>query len=61
MESSLKHIAFIMDGNGRYAKKHNQPRTFGHLEGAKRIPEIILGCKEKNIPYISFFAFSTEN
>ncbi len=61
MNSELKHIAFIMDGNGRYATKHNQPRTFGHNEGAKRIPEIILECVDNQIPYISFFAFSTEN
>lgn len=61
MDNNLNHIAFIMDGNGRYAKNLNQPRTFGHLEGAKRIPEIILSCKEKNISHISFFAFSTEN
>ncbi len=61
MTNDLKHIAFIMDGNGRYAKSLHQQRTFGHVEGAKRIPEIILGCQEKSIPYISFFAFSTEN
>ncbi len=61
MKVKLQHIAFIMDGNGRFAEKLNQPRTFGHLEGAKRIPEIIEGCQTHQIPYISFFAFSTEN
>ncbi len=61
MNPQLKHIAFIMDGNGRYATKCNKPRTFGHSEGAKRIPEIILECVNNQIPYISFFAFSTEN
>ncbi len=61
MTNDLKHIAFIMDGNGRYAKSLHKQRTFGHVEGAKRIPEIILACQEKGIPFISFFAFSTEN
>lgn len=61
MSKKINHIAFIMDGNGRYAKSLNKDRTFGHTEGAKRIPEVILFSKEKDIPYISFFAFSTEN
>lgn len=61
MPKKLEHIAFIMDGNGRYAKALNKERTFGHLEGAKRIPEVINWCQEKGIQYISFFAFSTEN
>ncbi len=57
----LNHIGFIMDGNGRWAKSKNQIRTAGHQEGAKRISEIILGCKDLNIKEASFFAFSTEN
>lgn len=61
MNNQIKHIAFIMDGNGRYAISLGKDRTFGHVEGAKRIPEVILYCKEKQIPFISFFAFSTEN
>ncbi len=61
MAKKLEHIAFIMDGNGRYAKDLKKDRTFGHAEGAKRIPEIILCAKEQNIQFISFFAFSTEN
>ena len=59
--SNLKHIAFIMDGNGRWAKNKNLKRTQGHLEGSNRIPEIIDGCIKHNIKYISFFCFSTEN
>lgn len=59
--NKLEHIAFIMDGNGRWAKKRNKPRIYGHNEGAKRIPEIVKVAKEFNIPHISFFAFSTEN
>ncbi len=57
----LHHIGFIMDGNGRWAKQRNLPRTSGHLEGAKRISEIILGCKKHDVKEVSFFAFSTEN
>lgn len=56
-----KHIAFIMDGNGRWAKKHLMPRTFGHSEGAKTFKDIVTYCRELGIEYISFYAFSTEN
>lgn len=58
---SLNHIAFIMDGNGRWASSRKLLRTQGHLEGAKRISEIIIECKNYGINEISFFAFSTEN
>lgn len=59
--NKINHIAFIMDGNGRWATKHGLVRTQGHLEGAKRISEVILACIEQEIPIASFFAFSTEN
>ncbi len=59
--NKLNHIAFIMDGNGRWAKKQNKPRTFGHQKGLKAMKNIINSCLELNIPCISFFAFSTEN
>lgn len=58
---NLNHIAFIMDGNGRWAKQQNKPRTFGHEKGINQILEIIDGCITNKIKYISFFAFSTEN
>ncbi len=61
MSKSLDHIAFIMDGNGRWAKARKLKRTDGHLEGTKRIPEVIDRCIEHKIKYISFFCFSTEN
>lgn len=59
---SLKHIFFIMDGNGRWAKKRLLPRTAGHLAGVKRIKEIVDECfLTYQIPYVSLFCFSSEN
>lgn len=59
---SLKHILFIMDGNGRWAKKRLLPRTAGHLAGVKRIKEIADECfLTYQIPYVSLFCFSSEN
>ncbi len=57
----LKHIAFIMDGNGRWAQKQGKPRIFGHEKGMNKIEEVCQWCKEYNIKYGSFFAFSKEN
>ena len=56
-----KHIAIIMDGNGRWAKKRNLPRTRGHLEGVKRVEEIIAAAHEKGIQVLTLYTFSTEN
>ena len=56
-----KHIAIIMDGNGRWAKKRNLPRTSGHLEGVKRVEEIVRVAREMGIKALTLFAFSTEN
>lgn len=56
-----KHIALIMDGNGRWAKKRGLPRTAGHKVGAERIFDILEAGKELNIEAITVFAFSTEN
>lgn len=58
---NIQHIAFIMDGNGRWAKKHGKPRIFGHEAGMKKIEEVCNWCKDYNIKYGSFFAFSKEN
>lgn len=55
------HVAFIMDGNGRWAKLRGLPRFYGHHEACKRIIEIFETCREFNIKYMSFYAFSTEN
>ncbi len=56
-----KHIAIIMDGNGRWAKERGLPRTVGHREGVKRLREIVKAAKELGINVITFFVFSTEN
>ena len=55
------HIAFIMDGNGRWATRRGLPRNFGHREGVQAIERTILACLKYNIKYCTFFAFSTEN
>ena len=56
-----RHIAVIMDGNGRWAKKHHLPRTAGHSVGAKTFKSICLYANEIGIEYMTFYAFSTEN
>lgn len=56
-----EHIGFIMDGNGRWAKRKGLPRSFGHREGAKNFKRIVRYCKDIGIKNISFYAFSTEN
>jgi undecaprenyl diphosphate synthase len=56
-----KHIAIIMDGNGRWAKKKGLGRTAGHREGIERVKEIIRAAAKLGIKVVTFFAFSTEN
>ena len=58
---TLKHIAFIMDGNGRWAKAKGLPRHLGHKEGCERITDVYEECRDKGIKVISMYAFSTEN
>ena len=58
---NIKHIAFIMDGNGRWAKKRGLPRHLGHKEGCERVIEIYEECAANNIQVMSLYAFSTEN
>ncbi|MBT8191306.1 MAG: isoprenyl transferase [Saprospiraceae bacterium] len=55
------HIAVIMDGNGRWAKKHGKPRIFGHQNGVKAVREITESSAELGISYLTLYAFSTEN
>ena len=55
------HVAVIMDGNGRWAHAHGLPRTEGHLEGAESARVIANCCAELRIPYLTLYAFSTEN
>lgn len=56
-----KHLAIIMDGNGRWAQAKRKPRTFGHIKGARVAKKIITACVEKKIPYLTLYAFSSEN
>lgn len=60
-EGLPKHIAIIMDGNGRWAKERNQDRTFGHKEGVTSVRRIIECSARLQIDYITLYAFSTEN
>ena len=56
-----RHIAIIMDGNGRWAKKRGLPRTAGHAAGAETFRSIAYYCRDLGIPYLTVYAFSTEN
>lgn len=56
-----KHIAIIMDGNGRWAKKHSMPRVFGHRNGVKAVREVSEASAELGIKYLTLYAFSKEN
>lgn len=56
-----KHVAIILDGNGRWAKKRNKPRNFGHVQGSKTVEQIIEDGYNMGIEYITVYAFSTEN
>ena len=57
----IKHVAIIMDGNGRWGLKHKKSRNYGHKAGLKAVERIIKICVKKKIPYLTLFAFSTEN
>lgn len=56
-----RHIAIIMDGNGRWAKEHGQDRLYGHFHGVESVRNIVEGCAELGIEYLTLYAFSTEN
>lgn len=56
-----KHVAIILDGNGRWAKKRNMPRNYGHVQGSKTVEQIIEDGYNMGIEYITVYAFSTEN
>lgn len=58
---SIKHIAFIMDGNGRWAKKRGMPREYGHKAGAKVFEKVLEHCSKLEIQAVTFYVFSTEN
>ena len=56
-----RHVAIIMDGNGRWAERLGQPRTFGHHRGVDRVREIIRAAPDLGVGILTLFAFSTEN
>ena len=56
-----RHIAIIMDGNGRWAKEQGQDRLYGHFHGVESVRNIVEGCAELGIGYLTLYAFSTEN
>ena len=57
----LRHVAIIMDGNGRWARKHFMPRPLGHRSGMKAVREVVHGAIEAGVQHLSLFAFSQEN
>ena len=59
--SGPRHVAIIMDGNGRWAQARGRPRLFGHHAGARRVREVVEACPGLGIKYLTVFAFSTEN
>jgi undecaprenyl diphosphate synthase len=56
-----RHVAIIMDGNGRWAQKRRQPRLFGHKAGAESVRDIVKICREIGIEFLTLYAFSSEN
>ena len=56
-----RHVAVIMDGNGRWAKQRGQPRIFGHRAGAESLRAILRACRDHGVEYLTVYAFSTEN
>ena len=57
----VKHVAIIMDGNGRWGIKKRKSRNYGHKQGLKTVEKIIVESLKKNIKFLTLFAFSTEN
>lgn len=61
VDEKLQHIAFIMDGNGRWAERRGMPRRYGHRYGAEAFKKIVRYCGDIGIKYVTVYAFSTEN
>ena len=59
--NKLNHVAFIMDGNGRWGRNKNKSRNFGHLKGVETVEKIVKASLKLKIPMITFYVFSTEN
>ncbi len=61
IEKVPRHVAMIMDGNGRWAERQNKPRLFGHRAGAEAVQDVVATCREIGIEYLTLYAFSSEN
>ena len=59
--NKLNHVAFIMDGNGRWGKKRKRGRNYGHLKGVETVEKIVKASLKLKIPVVTFYVFSTEN
>ena len=59
--NNLNHVAFIMDGNGRWGKKKRKGRNYGHLKGLETVKKIVKGSIQLKIPIVTFYVFSSEN
>ncbi len=59
--NKLNHIAFIMDGNGRWGKKKSKGRNFGHIKGVETVKKIVKASINLKIPFVTFYVFSSEN
>ena len=59
--NNLNHVAFIMDGNGRWGKKKRKGRNYGHLKGLEIVKKIVKGSIKLKIPVLTFYVFSSEN
>ena len=59
--NKLNHVAFIMDGNGRWGKKKNKGRNFGHLKGVETVKKVVKSSIKNKIPVVTFYVFSSEN
>ena len=60
-QHSPRHVAIIMDGNGRWAREHGLPRIEGHRRGAESVRKVVKACSDAHIRYLTLYAFSTEN
>jgi undecaprenyl diphosphate synthase len=60
-QQTPRHVAIVMDGNGRWAKKRFMPRFFGHKAGVDTLVKTVLACADRGIEYLTVFAFSSEN
>lgn len=61
VDYGVSHVAIIMDGNGRWAKRRGWPRLVGHRKGAERVKQIVRACPDMGVRYLTVYAFSTEN